>query len=214
MSEPVSYFTHFALTRVVRRLCWMIGVSVMLTGCSLFQSNNSVPQDLTVEQRAAYLKRTDHWRMVGRIGIITPKESNTANIEWHRKGSESELRIYGFVGNTYALLTTTPTQSKISLSDDEVYYGTDPEQLLWQTTGWQIPVNALTQWILGLPDNAPSVSFDNTGLVNQLAFDDWLMNFQKYESFSGLTMPKKIKITHPDITLKFSVRTWEMNPDD
>ncbi|NVJ50012.1 MAG: outer membrane lipoprotein LolB [Gammaproteobacteria bacterium] len=204
------------MSSFAQRVKSIIGLSLIfsLSACSLFQTKNPVPQNLTVEQRSAYLERNTHWRMTGRIGIITADESNTANISWYRNGDTSELRIYGALGTTYARLTTTAGKATIELPDDKTYHGDNAELLLWQTTGWYIPVNALQRWILGIASNAPSVQYQEDGLVKQLSFDSWQLQFQRYQSFSGLTMPKKMKATHPDITLKFSVREWEMNPHD
>lgn len=196
-------------TSSVKRLSLFFVLSISLSGCSWFSQSSIVDKPLSVEARNQFLAKQDNWTLTGRIGIVSKQESNSANISWEKRGDNIELRIYGGLGTTYALLNSTPQGSKIELSDDQVFYGNDPQELLWRTTGWNIPVAELQQWILGLTSGAPSFELNEQGLVKSIAFNDWQLSFQKYAAFSGLDLPKKLRAVHPDVTLKFAIYNWE-----
>ncbi|NVJ58856.1 MAG: outer membrane lipoprotein LolB [Gammaproteobacteria bacterium] len=194
---PVKYIILYLIT------------APFLFGCSLFGQSNVVNEPLSIEARNSFLSKQDNWTLTGRIGITSQKESNSANISWQKRGDAIELRIYGGLGTTYALLTSSPSGSKIELSDDQVFYGNDPQELLWRTTGWNIPVVELQKWILGLTYGAPSFQLNDQGLVDSITFNSWQLSFQKYAVFSGLDLPKKLRAEHPDVTLKFAIYNWE-----
>ncbi|WP_144391501.1 lipoprotein insertase outer membrane protein LolB [Pleionea sediminis] len=188
---------------------------LLVTGCSLFKTQQlEIPANLTAEGRVKFLSQLEYWHLDGRIGIIANGESESANISWTQSGENSKLRIYGALGATYALVHTKPGYAKLELSDDEVYEGTNAQYLLWEKTGWNIPVDALREWLLGLPNNAPSFELNDKGYVKSIEFQNWAINFQLYDSYRGLDMPRKLKAKHPDITLKFAIYDWEFTPDD
>jgi outer membrane lipoprotein LolB len=185
----------------------------MLNGCSLFKAHAHVPHNLSPENRIRFLQQQQHWKLTGRIGITTAQESNSASFSWEKNRDTLELRIYGSFGVTYAHLISKPGQASIELSDDEVYHDTDAERLLWQTTGWQIPVNQMQYWILGIPTQAPSFELDSLGYLAKLNYGYWRVDYLAYQPFDGLIMPKKLRVTHPEITLKFSIHDWAFNLD-
>jgi outer membrane lipoprotein LolB len=184
-----------------------------LSSCSLFKTRAELPQNLSPESRERFLQRQQYWKVTGRIGITTPEESNSASFTWEKDQDSIKLRIYGSFGVTYAHLTAEPGQAKIELSDDQVYYDTDAEQLLWRTTGWQIPVQKMQYWILGIPAQAPDFELNKEGYLSELRYGYWLVNYQSYQSFDGLIMPKKLRVIHPEVTLKFSIHQWHFVKD-
>ncbi len=186
----------------------------ILSGCSLFKSRPDLPQNLSPDDRLRYLQERDYWSLTGRIGITTKDESNSASFSWEKNKDSMVLRIYGSLGVTYARLESKPGFATIELSDDEVYQDSDAERLLWQTTGWYIPVNLMQHWILGIPEKAPSFEMNNDGYLAKLNYGYWEVNYQKYQDFRGLLMPKKLRADHPDVTIKFSIHDWEFTPDE
>lgn len=187
---------------------------LVLTGCSLFKSRPELPSNLSPDDRIRYLQQRNYWNLTGRIGITTKDESNSASFSWEKNNDTLVLRIYGSLGVTYARLESKPGFATIELSDDEVYQDTDAERLLWQTTGWYIPVNLMQHWILGIPEQAPSFEMNNDGYLARLNYGHWEVNYQKYQDFRGLRMPKKLRADHPDVTIKFSIHDWEFSPDE
>ncbi len=192
------------------RFLILIAALAALQGCSLFKPTTEHPS-LSVADRQAYLNRASHWNLSGRVAIIANKESETANISWQKQGEQVELRIYGSLGITYATLSYDSKAAHIELPDDQQAYGTDPEALLWETTGWQIPVKELELWILGIANKDEKTSLNAQGYIERISHQSWQIRFKQYDVFNGLTMPKRIDATHPQVKLKFSIYDWEVN---
>ena len=150
--------------------------------------------------------------MQGRIGILTAEESNSASIEWRKEGERTHIRISGMLGQTYARLSKGPEGAKVELSD-QTYTGTNAQQLLYRTTGWNIPVDQLEQWILGIYTSNANYQNNTDGYVEHIYFDQWHMQFRTYKDFAGLIMPKKLRVTHPEVTIKFSVHDWQFTKE-
>ncbi len=139
-----------------------------------------------------------------------PEDVNTASISWKQNQHHSEVRIFSMVG-THVLLQKNNDEASIQI-DKKSYSGSNIEQLLYETTGWLIPIQQIEYWILGLDHDAPASTHNTLGLVETLQFGQWHMHFQKYQTFHNMMMPKKITLTHPDITIKFSIHRWTLNP--
>ena len=194
-----------------RTLLVLLGLVPLLIGCSHIAKKTpvAIPVNMNAEQRAEFLKRQQYWSLQGRIGIITKDSSDSASFHWEKSHQQSKLRIYGMLGNTYATVTQSSDHAKIELSADEIYYGDNAQQLLYQKTGWYIPVSELEQWMMGLASNSAVLTLNDNQLIQQLTYAPWQVHYRKYADFNGLIMPQKLKVTHPQITLKFSIHQWQ-----
>lgn len=182
---------------------------LFLTGCSLTPSkkqNGSLP-----EKNPRYLMQ---WEFKGRVAIKTKKDSNILRIHWKQMNQDISLRIYGSFGKTYAKLDRVNGLSTLKV-EDETYQDNNAEILLWRVLGWQIPVNEMSFWIRGISTKnnlSPSVTKNNQGNLKTLDYNNWHINYQKYKTFSRYTLPVKLKLSHPDLSLKFSIQKWYTHP--
>ena len=96
------------------------------------------------------------------------------------------------------------------------FYHHNAEQLLIEYLGWNFPIHSLSYWIKGLPSGKPGEKLvrDRNGQLSTIYFQDWKIEFTQYQEFSNYIMPKKIKATHPQMTLKIVVKDWDLAPSN
>lgn len=156
-----------------------------------------------------------HWQLKARVAIKTPEDSVNATLDWQTRSQEFNFHLYGTFGVTYAQLIQEQDQAILKLPDDQVFYHQDAQQLLYQSLGWDFPIEALSHWIKGLPSYKPGeiVSRNEVGQLDQVLLNDWRIEFQRYQVYSGYTMPRIVKAIHPQMSLKVVVRDWEFLPN-
>lgn len=181
----------------------------LLVGCQ------SVPK-LPLDTQNIELSDRQHWQLKARVALKSEQESYSATLDWHKQANNFDFHLYGLFGATYAQLIQENELATLKLPDDQVFYHQDAEQLLYQSLGWDFPVDALSYWVKGLPSGKTGeiVSRNEKGVLQNIVFQDWQVDFSRYQNFSGYLMPKRIVATHPKLSLKIILKQWQFNPTE
>ncbi len=184
-------------------------MSLVLSGCNLLAIRKQAPRIAVKDPRDL-----THWEFKGRVALRTSKESNILRIHWRQHQQNIALRIYGSFGKTYARLDRVNGLSTLHV-ENKTYQDNNAEILLWRVLGWQIPINEMSFWIRGIPANSdfsPTISRNKSGYLKTLNYNNWQVQYEKYKIFSAYPLPIKLKLTHPDLSLKFSIQNWIIYP--
>lgn len=195
----------FVRANLFRAIC--IFCLLSLSACQK-RTNTYMPSaDMTLFQQ-------NHWSVKARVAIKTPEESVSATLDWKKQASDFDFHIYGMFGATYAHLIQQQHQATLKLPEDQVFYHQDAEQLLYQALGWDFPIEALSYWIKGLPSgkSGEMISRDENENLSEVSLNQWTVTFSRYQSYAGYQMPRMIKASHPQLSLKVVVKDWEFLP--
>jgi outer membrane lipoprotein LolB len=102
-------------------------------------------------------------------------------------------------------------------TDDKTYQNSDPSYLIWQVTGWQIPVEKLRFWIKGQHQSKDEVKTSEQGWINQLQpicnnCKNWLINYDNYKLVNNVWLPHKV-VLHNSVDnnqLLIRINEWEL----
>ena len=182
----------------------LIPLLFLLSGC----------QSKILPKPEGSLADMQHWQLKARVSIRSVEDNVTATLDWQKQGQVFDFHLYGTFGVTYAHLIQKSEHAVLKLPDDQVFYHQDAQQLLYQSLGWDFPIDALAHWIKGLPAyrQGEIINRNPLGQIDQVLLNDWQVDFSRYEEFSGFSMPKIIKASHPQITLKIVVKDWHFLP--
>jgi outer membrane lipoprotein LolB len=174
----------------------------------------SRPTDQSWNERQQQLSRIAYWSMRGRLAVNNGVEAWNLNVSWRQRDGDYQIELHGPFGAGKVLLKGNPQGVVLRNSDDQTYYATEPETLLYAQTGVTMPVDGLRYWILGLPqpgaDSKPQL--DEHGRVKQLHQAAWEVDFRHYVTVNGVELPRKIFITKPgkDIDVRLVVDQWQL----
>ena len=182
------------------------GLLLLLTACS--------GKKVEYNPATTNLSDLNHWMLKARVAIKTPEENVSATLDWEKKADDFDFHIYGMFGATYAHLTQEGRKAVLKVPDDQVFYHQDAEQLIYQSLGWDFPIDALSYWIKGVPSYKAGeiLTRDEQENLSKVEFGDWQVTFSRYQNYSGYKMPKMIKAKHPQMSLKVVVKDWEFLP--
>ncbi len=186
---------------------------LLSTACvPLFQTKPDVSSESLFEARAKELRLLDQWKIKGRTMITQGSEAWSVGLRWQENRGDYQIKLEGpfaqggvtLDGNKYQVVLTMTTGEKVA--------STNPEALILETVGWNLPVSALRDWIRGLPYNKQSyesVSYDDEGRITHLVQQGWDVKFLRYVPFDIYSMPAKIFIKHPDLSLRLVISSWD-----
>jgi len=202
--KPAQTATRKYFNRIIASLL----ASFLLSACV------SVP--LQTDPSTIQLSEKQNWFLKARVAIKTPEENVSANLEWRNDSDDFDFHIYGLFGATYTHLIQQDDKATLKLPEDKIYYSDNAQRLMRQNLGWDFPIDALSFWIKGLPSGKAeeSLTRDPQGQLQNIKFRDWKVEFSRYQSYSGYLMPRMIKATHPQMSLRIAVKKWNFTPSD
>ncbi|MFD2097830.1 lipoprotein insertase outer membrane protein LolB [Corallincola platygyrae] len=200
------------------RLSALVLTALLLTGCP--QTPTIQPDDVADPEQAFALHQADleqlsHWKIRGKVAIKTADETNTANLNWQLEQDVYALKLTSFIGTSLMELDGDRYQAKLKV-DGETYVSRAPERLIYQTTGWRLPVSTLPDWVVGrLSDSASKHTLDASGRLatQSLQTEDgmqWKLDYREYQQVDQRWLPRKMTINGPEITIKLVISKWEV----
>lgn len=162
----------------------------------------------------AALSALTMWTANGRIAGRTEEQGWSASLLWAQQGDEYHISLSGPLGQGRVQLDGNAQGVALQLPDQQVISASDPADLLYQRTGWRLPVEALRFWLRGLP--APNLPFvkqlDDQGRLEILEQSGWKLDYRQYVPIYHWELPAKLTLARADLRVRFIIDEWQL-PD-
>lgn len=164
------------------RFIFAICCLMMLSACSMRPP--ALPSEANISGQF------QPWQAIGKLLIFTPDRRQSVNFRWTQTAQGTQLRLFTSLGISILDLTQQQGITRIDY-DGKRYQSDDATQLIYQLTGWQIPVTKLPQWIYRV--NA-----------HDFTYTDWYIT---YQSTNG-QLPEQITLRKDTYRLVLNVKEW------
>ncbi|MCE0494457.1 lipoprotein insertase outer membrane protein LolB [Vibrio salinus] len=185
-----------------------------LFGCSSIQMANT---PVRWQQHQQLLSQITNFTITGQLGYITPTERRSLNIQLTKTGTTSHLRLSTFLGQTVMKMTITPELSTIDSYEGEHYENKNPDLLIEQLIGLQIPISELENWLLGLPNPTDNYTFNENhtlSTVTNNAQEPWSVVYRRYQNVElnqdVIPLPYKLSLKHSATKLHLVISKWKI----
>lgn len=142
------------------RLCAGLMLTALLAACAGpgvrpgAPAGQAVPAADAAEReaaRSARVRAAGDWSLSGRIAVSNAGKGGSGRIEWSQRGAGFDVALSAPVTRQSWRLAGAPGSARLEGLDGGPREGADAAELLFQATGWDIPVAALGDWLRGLP---------------------------------------------------------------
>jgi len=194
------------------KLAAIIVLLLTATACApIWQQKPASDPDLLWQFRHKALIQLDQWQLQGRTVITQGKEGWNAGIRWQENRTAYQIKIEGPFSQGGITLDGDASQAVLTMVDGQKIVAADPELLIKEALGVQLPVSALRDWVRGIPYSAiqtDRLELDAAGQVTHLVQQNWDISLSKYVPFGIYAMPTKIFIKNQDLSLRLAVTRW------
>lgn len=195
---------------MTRRFVLLIALA-LLSGCA---ARAPAPTDSAErgpwQDQLARVQALQSWTLAGKVGLRTPEESTSANLDWRQTPHYYRLLISGPFGAGRSTLEGTAQQVALTTREGRVSAGS-AEALLEQQLGWSLPVSSLDHWIRGLP--APGNAFeresDALGYPTRLTQAGWTIDYTGWMPAGGLWLPSRLEMQRTGIEATLLINAWQ-----
>ena len=181
---------------------------ILVTACSVTAQRSSpetIPDPQLLQNFPA------DWTINGRISMIHKDENWYARFNWIQQNQDFQISFTGPLGETE--LQVSQIEQNIRLKTPSIERSSDNlEQLLFQETGWKLPVSSLRYWSHGQPDphmNA-QLEYNEQQQISDIYQAGWHIHYPKRMQVDPYMLPKKIIVTEQDLKIKIIITSWHL----
>lgn len=200
------------MRRSIAAIRW-IAVSLalaLLAGCATpgMTPDEALPSNQWQAQQER-LEALDTWVLTGKVGLRTPQETTSANLDWSQHPHYYRLLISGPFGSGRNLLEGR--EGRFTLTNAEGRFEAEtPEALMQQQLGWSLPVSSLSDWVRGLPAEHSQyrLEHDDAGFPQRLEQDGWEIVYRDWTEAGALVLPRRLVMEYDDLRVTLVVTEW------
>lgn len=196
------------MRRMVTRVaaCAAAGAVLVLAGCA---SAPRVPSTSTATTAmSAQTSRAYHGRFAVQYVDQYGQERNAyGNFDWHETDSTVTLQLRSPLGQTLAIVTSTPAQAILELPNRQPLTADNVSTLMRSSLGFDLPVEGLRYWLQ--PSVAPMSRAHTTpeqqdpSRLAQIRQDGWTIDYLAYAD-APATGVRRVNLTReePPLAIK------------
>lgn len=194
-------------------------LSTVLSGCaSLFPPSTTTPSLSPHDQRFLHARQQDlaainAWNFSGRLSIKTNNEAWTGLLRWQQSGEQFRINFNSPMGQGAVQLASNEQFGvEMRAAESGVFYADDAETLLYDHTGWRLPVSNLRLWIIGLATDkgVSAIRFDEQGRIQSLQQWDWHIEYKDYTPVANYDMPRKVVLQNEQLNIRIVIDRWDV----
>ncbi|MDC9724599.1 MAG: lipoprotein insertase outer membrane protein LolB [Gammaproteobacteria bacterium] len=177
----------------------------------VWQTKPNISPESLFETRYKNLIELEQWKIKGRTVITQDKEAWNVGLRWQEDRGNYQIKLEGPFSQGGVTLEGKKGHVVLTTADGKKLSATNPEALLMEAAGWNLPVSALRDWVKGIPyrkETFESVNYDDKGRITTLVQQGWNVEFLRYVPFGSHSMPSKVFIKHPDLSLRLVITSW------
>lgn len=185
---------------------------IVISACTTTPLQQGISEHPQWPQRHLVLKGINNWDLVGRLSILNDHESYYLDLDWQQQDDVYRMDLSGPMGIGATRLSGNKSSVTMSSSSEQQVSASSPDSLLYEKTGYRVPIEGLFYWVRGIPDpSTRSVpSFDEQGRLNELEQESWKIRFKGYTKVGMLDLPEKIFIDGYHVKVRLVVDQWKL----
>jgi outer membrane lipoprotein LolB len=199
----------------VRRLAATaaLGMLAVLAGC-----RTAPPPTVVVgpgadapwsEQRAA-LEKLERYSLAGKVAVAANGQGFSASMRYAQQSQRADLALDGPLGIGGLRVALRGEELEVTNSRGEALDGEAARAELERRLGFELPLDELRWWLLGLPAPGPSMpdAAPGTGELRGFTQNGWRVSINTRAPALGFSLPQRLTAERDGARLKLFVERW------
>jgi len=188
-------------------------LTLLIAGCSVAPERQQevAVVDWNIRQQQLYAIQT--WSVDGRVAFRSGLDGGQSGFLWQHTPVSQQLDLTGVLSAGAFSLRIEPAGVELTTGEGGVYKGNDPEQLLFEVSGWMFPVEEASYWVKGLPDpnsRALPMVLDENNRLQLMVQSGWSVEVRRYQRVGELELPALVVIERGDMRVKLRLTNWQI----
>ncbi|HEY5802203.1 MAG TPA: lipoprotein insertase outer membrane protein LolB [Lysobacter sp.] len=198
----------------------VVVLAAVLAGCASSPGRSpAVPVD-RVQAQADDQRRSEilDWDLSGRIAVSNGKQGGSGRIDWQERQGRYSIALGAPVTRQSWRLSGDAKGARLEGVEGGPRESADVESMLQATTGWDVPVRALSDWVRGVAAataqyGPAQVEYGAGNLPARLTQAGWQIEYQQWQPVEGgPVMPTRLVASRGTAKVRLIVDQWTLGP--
>ena len=197
--------------QAMSRLTFVL-ICLTLASCTMVKEKSSL-QPVGWQGQLEQRQQIKVWEVRGRLGVQTQTTGGSMDLIWKQSGEDYKIRLILPLGSGSYLIQGNEQYADIRYPDGRKKSVRNIDNVFSSILGVSLPVNAIRDWVRGLPARSLSVEemhWNDQGLLNTVQQSGWAVEMTSY-SGGGLLLPHDIYLSHSDdedLDIRLLLKQW------
>jgi outer membrane lipoprotein LolB len=163
--------------------------------------------------RRPQLQALEHFQLKGRVALSAGGNGFNANLRWSQQQARSQIALEGPLGVGGMQITADGAQLDVVTAHGERISNEAARAELTARLGFDVPLESLRYWVLGVPDPAQPAEESLDGAQQRLATliqDGWHIAYNDYTSAAGEILPSRMTLERESVRVRLLVEDWQL----
>jgi outer membrane lipoprotein LolB len=181
-----------------------------LAACAPVRVRETAATGASQDAREATLAPRTHWQIEAHISVSDGRDGGSGDLTWRQNGENYSFIVRAPVTGKTWKLSGDAHQAQLEGVEPQPVRGADPERLLRERVGWDVPLSALGSWVRGLraPGPRTDVQYDAQNLPAVLVQDGWKIEYRDWFADSQPPMPRKLFAARGNARVRMAIDSW------
>jgi outer membrane lipoprotein LolB len=195
------------------RLAIAISIAAMLAACAPQRVKESAQTNSVQSAREAKLAPIKSWTLTAHIGVSDGKDGGSGELVWKQSGDAYDFTVHAPVTGKTWKLSGDASRATLEGVDPQPDTGRNPDRLLKDRLGWDVPLAQLSDWVRGLraKGSSPSTTYDAQNLPAVIEQDGWKVEYRDWFTDRNPPLPKKVFATRGNSRVRVSIEDWSID---
>ena len=209
--------------RAVPRAALAAVLALLLPACASRPVRPPAPPVDPAAAEAAAVARASltDWSLSGRVAISNAGRGGNARIDWTQRGDRYEIALSAPVTRQSWRLSGDADSARLTGVEGGPRESRDVEALLFEATGWDIPVRAMVAWVRGVPaptagQGAFELQSSADGLPVRLVQAGWEIDYREWHAPGSArpALPQRIEARRGEARVRLLADDWTVSGAD
>jgi outer membrane lipoprotein LolB len=163
--------------------------------------------------REAALSKQMRWTIAARIAVSNGSDGGSGELQWQQDGAQYWFTVRAPVTGKTWKLSGDATHAALEGVDAQPDTDSDPERLLRERLGWEVPLNDLVAWVRGMraPGIAASVQYDELNRPAVIEQAGWKIEYRDWFADRDPALPRKVFASRGTARVRVAISQWSFD---
>jgi outer membrane lipoprotein LolB len=186
--------------------------AIALVACAPVRVRETPAAQAAQAAREEQLGSRTRWTINAHIGVSNGNDGGSGDLVWTQDRDHYEFTVHAPVTGRTWRLSGDAQRAVLEGVDSHPDADSDPERLLRERLGWDVPLANLSAWVRGMrAPGAAKVEYDAQNLPALIEQAGWRVEYRDWLAGRDLPLPRKLFASRGKARVRVVIENWNFD---